>query len=286
MALPEARVVTSDHPVKVRMLVLETDEPHPETQQEKGSIGEMLADLLKRAGDEHDPSLGIETLMQFVVEPAGGTIPKPEEITDDIHAILITGSVYDAHSDEPWIHKLIDFIKHIWTHRPDIRFSGICFGHQILCRTLGSTVRPNQSGEWELSHTPIALTDIGRSLFNFSHEEKTIRLHQMHLDTVLDAPVPANTPLLPDDAKVHVWGSSAHTLVQGVYVQRRLFTTQGHMEFDETMVRRQLALRVEKGSLGVREADEATERAEWMHDGLVVAKAVLRFFHGDDDKVD
>jgi GMP synthase-like glutamine amidotransferase len=185
-------------------------------------------------------------------------------------------------SQEVYILKFTD----IWTHRPDIRFTGICFGHQILCRTLGSTVQPNENGEWELSHTPIELTDVGRSLFGFPSSEKYIRLHQMHLDTVLDAPSPEKTSLLPPDTKVHVWGSSKHTDVQGVYIPRRLFTTQGHMEFDQAMVKRQLEMRVDSGSVKEDDAAEAAERAEWMHDGLVVAKAVLRFFHGDDDKVE
>lgn len=55
------------------------------------------------------------------------------------------------------------------------------------------------------------------------------------------------------------------------------------MEFDEKMVKRQLEMRVEAGSVAKCEADEAAERADWMHDGQVVAQAVLRFFHGDDD---
>jgi hypothetical protein len=52
------------------------------------------------------------------------------------------------------------------------------------------------------------------------------------------------------------------------------------------MVKRQLEMRVETGSLKEAEADEATQRAEWEHDGLLVAKAVLRFFHGDDDDIE
>lgn len=58
------------------------------------------------------------------------------------------------------------------------------------------------------------------------------------------------------------------------------------MEFDEKLVKRQLEMRVESGSVSKEAADEAAERADWMHDGLVVAKAVLRFFHGDDDQYD
>jgi hypothetical protein len=55
------------------------------------------------------------------------------------------------------------------------------------------------------------------------------------------------------------------------------------MEFDEALVKRQLEIRVGSGSVSKEDADQAAERAGWMHDGLLVAKAVLRFFHGDDD---
>lgn len=93
------------------MLVLETDEPHPDTQKTKGSFGQILNDLLSKAGEAHQPKLAIETVMQYVVEPDGGKIPAKEEITDDIHAILITGSVWDAHGDDEWIHKLMDLLR-------------------------------------------------------------------------------------------------------------------------------------------------------------------------------
>jgi GMP synthase-like glutamine amidotransferase len=107
----------------------------------------------------------------------------------------------------------------------------------------------------------------------------------MHQDYVVAAPSPESTSLLKPDTKVHVWGTSDHTGVQGVYIHERLFTSQGHLELDEKMVKRQLETRVKSGSLAEDHAEEATERAHWMHDGLLVAKAVLRFFHGDDDKV-
>lgn len=108
----------------------------------------------------------------------------------------------------------------------------------------------------------------------------------MHVDHVIEPPSPERSELLQTEKKVHIWGSSEHTKVQGVYLHKRLFTTQGHMEFSERMVKRQLGMRVEAGSLKEDEADEATQRAEWEHDGLLVAKAVLRFFHGDDDDIE
>ena len=61
--------------------------------------------------DIYDEKLGIETVMQYIVEPKGGRIPPVDEITEDVHAIVITGSVHNAYSDEEWVHKLLDFIK-------------------------------------------------------------------------------------------------------------------------------------------------------------------------------
>lgn len=66
MAPPEARVIASEHPDKVRMLVLETDDPHPDTQEERGSFGEVLNELLVRAGEQHDPKLAIEVRLRSV----------------------------------------------------------------------------------------------------------------------------------------------------------------------------------------------------------------------------
>ncbi|KAF2682329.1 hypothetical protein K458DRAFT_444043 [Lentithecium fluviatile CBS 122367] len=250
MAPPEAHTVVSDHPEKVRMLVLETDEPHPDTQAKRDSFGEVLHDLLKRAGDEHDPTLGEETVMQYVVERNGGKIPQTEEITDDIHAILATESVYNAHSDEAWIHKIMDFIKHT--------FTGICFSHQILCRVPGSKVKPNADGEWELSHTAITLTDTGRSFFELLATEQKIHLHQMYVDHVVCPPIVEKTSLLEPATKIHMWGSGDRAGVRGVYVARRLFSTQGHIEFNAAIVKKQLELRVKSGPLTEKDADGAT----------------------------
>lgn len=145
-------------------------------------------------------------------------------------------------------------------------------------------VQPEANGEWELSHSAIILSDLGRALFNLNQKQDRIHLHQMHLDHVVNPPSVSTTDLLPKGTKVHVWGISEHTGVQGVYIHKRLFTTQGHMEFDEKMVKRQLEMRVKAESITLDAALEAAEKADWMHDGLIVAQAVLRFFHGDDDK--
>jgi hypothetical protein len=99
----------------IRMLVLETDEAHPDTHKEQGSFGQVLDKLFKTAGDNHDPPLGLETVMRFVVEDKEhrhGSVPTLEELKD-VHAVLLTGSMYDAHGDEEWILKLLQLLRGI-----------------------------------------------------------------------------------------------------------------------------------------------------------------------------
>ena len=196
--------------------------------------------------------------------------------------------MYDAHSNLPWIQALRETLYSLWKTRPTLKFAGICFGHQILARTLGATVEPTPGEAWELAHTSLGLTAVGQKLFKTA--DATLNVHQMHQDQVSTVPSPLTTDLLHDRQKVHVWASTDHTPVQGLYVRDRLFTSQGHLGFDGKMVRRQVELRLQAGAIEPGKHDAqvryAEETAHLEHDGLVVAAAILRFFHGDDHDVD
>jgi GMP synthase-like glutamine amidotransferase len=172
----------------------------------------------------------------------------------------------------------------LWVQRPDMRFSGVCFGHQVLCRMLGSKLDSAPGGKWELSHTHINLTDVGKKLFRTKHVR--LQLHQMHQDYVVEAPSSKTTDLLDEKTKVHVWGSSEHTAVQGVYIKDRMFTSQGHLGFDEDMVKRQIQLRIDSGGIkDLSHADAAKETADMEPDGEAVAGSILRLFHGEDTDI-
>jgi hypothetical protein len=47
---------------------------------------------------------------RFVVTDKGGEIPEASEF-EGFHAVLITGSMYDAHGNNQWILDLLDLIK-------------------------------------------------------------------------------------------------------------------------------------------------------------------------------
>lgn len=61
----------------------------------------------------------------------------------------------------------------------------------------------------------------------------------MHVDHVVQVPsTKSSDGLIEDDNSVHVWGSSKDIPVQGVYIKERLFTSQGHLGYDENMVKK------------------------------------------------
>jgi len=273
----------SSHPDRIRVLVLETDQTFESTSERKGTFGDIFHSLFSKAGQDHEPPLKLETVMKFVVEPEGGKIPDVADV-GEIDAVLITGSKYDAHGDDEWILKLVQWIRSAWEKYPEMRFSGVCFGHQVLCRALGSKVEPSPGEEWELSHTQINLASTGEALFR---TKEKIFLHQMHVDHVVDAPTSSSSEgLIEDDSSVTVWGSSETIPIQGVYIRERLFTSQGHLGYDEQMVKKHVDSRFEKGLIkDEKQAEEAKERAGLDHDGLLVAGAILRFFHGEDKDI-
>lgn len=95
------------------MMVLETDEAHPDTVKEQGSFAEILHRHFEKAGSHHDPPLGVETDHIFVVTDKGGKIPKYENF-EGVHCVLITRSCYDAYGDNIWILGLLALLRGLW----------------------------------------------------------------------------------------------------------------------------------------------------------------------------
>lgn len=268
----------------IRLMVLETDKPHPDTYSERGSFGRIIHSHFAKAGRAHRPPLGVETDQVFVVSEQGGRVPTMQEF-DGFDGLLITGSMYDAHGNNQWILDLLELLRALWIKRPEFHFVGVCFGHQLLARLLGGSVGPTPSQDWELGHCRIMLTPVGRRLFGT--REDHVHLHQMHQDQVLTLPTSASAghELLTADTEVLCWGRSEHTPVQGLYIPDRLFTTQAHLAFDEDMVKRQIQMRVDRGGItDLEHAGQAAETAHLEHDGVEVAKAILRLFMDDKDE--
>ncbi|KAK6942344.1 Glutamine amidotransferase [Dillenia turbinata] len=69
---------------------------------------------------------------------------------DDLHkydGFVISGSPHDAYGNECWIQRLCSLLQTLVAMRKKVL--GICFGHQILCRSLGGRVDKSGTG-WDL----------------------------------------------------------------------------------------------------------------------------------------
>lgn len=163
-----------------------------------------------------------------------------------------------------------------------VRLIGVCYGHQIIGRAMGTEVGRSDKG-WEISVSLVKLTQKGEELFGkdmlvslacptrcISLIRFVQSLHQMHRDVVQSYP-----------PNVEHLGSSPRCDVQGMYVKNRLITVQGHPEFNEQIVRELLETRHEQGVFDDELYQEAVGRVANHHDGVVVGAAFIKFLLDD-----
>jgi GMP synthase-like glutamine amidotransferase len=65
--------------------------------------------------------------------------------------------------------------------------------------------------------------------------------------------------------------------VQGFYIHKKVFTMQGHPEFNEEIMKEILSVRRKMGVFDEEMFTDAMERAGKHQDGVVIAKAFLKF---------
>jgi len=248
----------------LRIAVLECDTPLPETKARYGGYGGVFEALLKAGAD----ALGQPDIIS---SSSGLDVTKwnveHEEVypdLDNIDAILLSGSKHNSFENVPWILKLVEFVKRVLA-QDRVRIIGVCFGHQIVGRALGAKVDRSSVG-WEVSVTPMSLTEKGRELF----EKDDLDLQQMHKDIVYN--LPEGTELL---------GYSPKCDVQGFYVRRRLITVQGHPEFTSQIVSEIAKSRHAQGIFDEAMYRDAISRVDNPHDGVAVSKAFLKFLLDD-----
>jgi len=113
--------------------ILQADAVLPQFQAQFGNYPDMFQTLLSGA------ATGPIEFAVYDVEH----LQYPKTL-DECDGYVITGSKKSVYDDEPWIHRLRQFVLDL--HQAKIRLVGICFGHQIVATALGGDTQPAAVG--------------------------------------------------------------------------------------------------------------------------------------------
>jgi GMP synthase (glutamine-hydrolysing) len=116
----------------MRLGILICDQVQSILQTEFGDYPAMFSALLKQVDD---------TLELRFYSAIGRELPTD---INDCDAYMTTGSRWGANDDKLWIRELEDFIRLLYN--AEKRFVGICFGHQLIAKSLGGRVDKSDKG--------------------------------------------------------------------------------------------------------------------------------------------
>ncbi|MGM0633759.1 MAG: glutamine amidotransferase-related protein [Pseudomonadota bacterium] len=238
----------------IRLAILDCDILYPELQPQWLSYGEMFRRLLREAGVDWDMRLYTVINGEYPASP------------DEADAFLITGSKYDAFSDEGWVRQLRDYTRTLYAQgRPLV---GICFGHQLLAHALGGETARSDKG-WGLGVMRYELQERP----GFIDDGDSVDLVASHRDQVRH---------LPPDARLLL--GNAFCPLAGFHVPGRLLALQGHPEFTKRYAQDLLDYREDRlpaDTVADARHTLATEEPEGLRVGGWIRRFVDSAVHGD-----
>ncbi|WP_417251653.1 glutamine amidotransferase-related protein [Castellaniella sp.] len=188
--------------------ILQCDDVAPELQPRHGNYPDMIQTLLLAA----DPRT------RFTVYACHqGETPSS---TDAHDGWITTGSKCSANDDFDWIRTLSGFMRLLW--QADKPLVGICFGHQLMARSMGGQVVRSPMG-WGLGVYATTVQEKQPWMSPWYSED--LQLLASHQDQVSE---------LPPGGQILV-GSSFCPMYM-MQIGRHFLSIQGHPEFTRAYV--------------------------------------------------
>ncbi|KAF2014846.1 class I glutamine amidotransferase-like protein [Aaosphaeria arxii CBS 175.79] len=217
----------------LHIAMLNADVPVPNVQPRWPSYGSIFANLLTKAANRIAPSIRIESTEYNV------HLDEYPPSLSNVDLLIITGAAASAYDNLDWIRKLDGYVRDVYANHPHVKIFGSCFGHQLIGQSLLKEFRiyaEKDPNGHEVGVQAITLSDDFRSSFQNAPRSdnlqnplavpEVVRLQFIHGDHVKIPHVDALPPRWVN------LGSTDHCAVQGLYEPGRVFTLQGHFEFD------------------------------------------------------
>jgi len=207
--------------------------------------------MFERLLSPHIPDLRVTRF-----DMQAGDIPADAHVCD---AWITTGSRESVYDEANWIRAAETFVRKV--AESDRPFVGICFGHQLLARTLGAEVK-RAAGGWGVGVLPM---DIVFEEDWMTPALSTVRMQYMHGDQVTEPPEGAT-----------LLAEARHCPVAMFQFGARLLGIEAHPEFPGAYARALIEAR--RARIGDEVAEDALARVDEATDSDVVGGWIARFF--------
>ena len=231
----------------MKLGILLCDHVQAALQQKFGDYRDMFSQLLYQC----DSSL--ELHYYCVVD---GQFPDNIDVCD---AYMASGSKASVNDDLPWVNALERFIWQLFL--ADKPFVGVCFGHQLIAKTLGGKVAQSDKG-WGVG---IATTKVHTNKPWMQHKKAQIKLVVSHQEQICQLP-PAAEVLMGNDF-------CPYAMIQ---VGHHFIGLQGHPEFSRTYGKAIMQSR--KAIIAETNYAQGLESLSQITDGKLIMTWLITFF--------
>ncbi|KAE8690982.1 putative GDP-L-fucose synthase 2-like [Hibiscus syriacus] len=179
----------------------------------------------------------------------------------DLHkydGFVISGSPHDAYGNDRWILKLCFLLQTL--DAMEKKVLGICFGHQVLCRSLGGKVG-RACGGWDIGLRKVKIEkDLLVHVEEIEEIPSSLSIIECHQDEVYEVPMGADVIAFSEKTGVEMFGIGQHILgIQGhpEYTKDILFNLVDRL-LNNNSIKREFA---EKAKIGLEMAEP--DRKSW-----------------------
>lgn len=228
--------------------ILKADSVLAEFQPEFGDYPDMF---IARLSANADPEV---TFVTYDIEH----FEYPTAL-DDCDGYIITGSKKSVYDDEPWIHRLEEYVRELDQARKPL--VGVCFGHQMVAQALGGKTESAAVGWGVGVHTTKMV--VHKPFMQPPLEQ--VRVLVSHKDQVTALPPGATQLATSEFCPNAMFEVGEHT-----------FCVQGHPEFIKPYSKSLITMRRE--ILGETVFQRGIDSLSEPLDSDTLAKWILRFF--------
>ncbi len=236
----------------MKIALLQCDHVVKELQPTHGDIPDLFKNLFDRVAPEVSLS---------VFNVTKGEYPDLSA-SDHFDGFISSGARYSVYDNDPWIFRFKEFVRKLYDH--NMKFVGICFGHQMMAEALGGKCEKSDQG-WGVG---IKEVKIYKKMPWMQPELDSYRMIVSHADQVM---------MIPENSEV--LGGNSHCPCSIYTVGENFLGIQAHPEFTPAFEKDIMSVREDR--IGKKAINEAIPTLTEQTDEAVVTRWIIHFIQNN-----